>query len=73
MPTSLMPALGLLLTIVIGTSVMASDKSDEELLKAVWQSPEESASFFSEQFLRQILTERLATLLNDLIRRCGAV
>jgi len=52
---------------------MASDQTDEQVLEAIWRSPDTSAPFFSDLFLKQIPAKQLASSLNDMIERCGAL
>jgi len=73
MPLLWAPVLGLLTAISITISAMASDRTDEQTLQAIWQSPEASTTLFSARFLEQIPPDRLEPILRDMIGRCGAV
>ena len=62
---------GLIATLAIGTSAAASDQTDEQVLEAIWRSPEASAPLFSDLFLKQIPAEQLAQSLKGMIEQCG--
>ncbi|MGI9499089.1 MAG: serine hydrolase [Geminicoccaceae bacterium] len=52
---------------------MAADQTDEQILEAIWLSPGESASQFSDLFLDQIPPDKIVSLLADFVQRCGAM
>ncbi|MGI9502916.1 MAG: serine hydrolase [Geminicoccaceae bacterium] len=50
---------------------MASDQTDEQVLEAIWRSPDTSAPFFSALFLQQIPAGQLGSFLGGMIEQCG--
>ena len=70
---SLATQLGMTAAIVIGTSVMASDRTDEDVLASMWHSPDDSPALFSDGFLREVPPDQIRSILVDLNGRCGAL
>ncbi|MEM8948700.1 MAG: serine hydrolase [Pseudomonadota bacterium] len=65
-------ALSTLMAIMtMGASVLASDRTDEDLLESMWSSPNDSPALFSDTFLREVPAEQIKSVLADFIERCG--
>lgn len=71
MQRSPLHVLGMAAALMIGTSAMASDHTDEQVLEAIWRSPDTSAPLFSELFLQQIPADQLGSFLGGMIEQCG--
>ena len=55
-----------------GALAMASDQTDEDVLEAMWRSPDDSPALFSAAFLKEVPPEQIKSILADLNGRCGA-
>ena len=52
---------------------MASDRTDEEVLEAIWRMPDDSPALFSDRFLREVPPDQIKAILGDLIAKCGGL
>lgn len=57
---------------IFGVSVMASDRTDKDVLEAIWRSPDDSPAYFSDRFLNEIPSDKIRSILADLTGQCGA-